>query len=185
MTDGPATHDGDGNPVGWNDAVRAWTTAAVRLLEATASTYGSYLTYGQLAEAVQAETGIATRSLMQNWIGEILRAVSDADAVADQPMLSSLIVRADQTIGAGYGDAVHSRTGVLPEDLELHAAAERLACYRFYGAEVPDGAEPALPPNVASARATAARSARDAKPRPVCPSCFMQLPLTGICGTCD
>jgi hypothetical protein len=71
----------------------------------------------------------------------------------------------------------------------MHAAVERLRCYRHFGAVLPPGGgEPALTPPVAALRARAAdraRRARYAASGPArCPTCNLVLPVTGSCDTC-
>ena len=154
------------------------------MLERVASTYGAYITYADLAEAVQESSGIRTGSAFRNWIGKVLGSVARHPDRPDEPMLTSLVVHADGTIGPGYVEPVAERDGVVPEDLDLHAAAERLACYRYFGAEIPpDGGRPLLTRQLAERRR--ARSSTKALKRAVCPTCFIQLPASGLCDGCD
>lgn len=116
--------EADGTPIDWPTAVAGWAAAARVVLERTAGQYGTWLTYGELAEAVQAETGVRTRSLLPNWIGEVLARVA-ATQSHHEPALTSLVVRTDGTIGDGFLDVMRQREAVLPDDLELCAARER------------------------------------------------------------
>jgi hypothetical protein len=101
----------------------------------------------------------------------------------DEPLLTSLVVRADGTIGDGYVIPIRERGEPEPADLEMHAANERLRCYRHYGAAMPsDGGRPVFTKSVAAKRASA--RATKALPRAVCPTCHLQLPITGTCDTC-
>jgi hypothetical protein len=71
----------------------------------------------------------------------------------------------------------------VPEDLEMHAAEERLRCYRYFGAAMPsDGGRPVLTREVAERRSRARRSSPPQ--RPLCPNCFLRLPASGICDNC-
>jgi hypothetical protein len=180
----PATQGPDGDVVSWPEAQSAWSVVARDALVESAGRYGSFLTYKELAGQVQDATGIRTRSLVHNWIGEVLRGVSEAQAGTDEPLLTSLVVRADQTIGVGFDEAVEARDGSAPEDLEDRAAAERLACYRYFGATVPENAKPALTPKVKAARLADHEARRLAEPVKICPICFVQLPRTGQCDAC-
>lgn len=147
--------------------------------------YHAVVTYGELADAVQEATGIRTRMLLSNWIGRVLGAVSADCHRRDEPMLSSLCVHADGGVGPGYAEAVIERYGgKAPEDLDQHAAEERLKCYRHFGADLPpDGGRPVLTPQVAARRADTKRASR-AEDRKVCPTCHIQLPLSGQCDFC-
>ena len=140
------------------------------MLERVAGTYNLYIEYKDLAETVQQDSGITTGVLVHHWIGSVLGAVARERRAPDEPMLSSLCVRADGTIGAGYGESVLEREGAVPEDLDLHAAAERLACYRYFGANLPEnGGAPTLTataqdqakPSAAPARACSAAAMPD------------------------
>lgn len=169
-----------GEPVGWSDAVNAWKDAARPVLVGVAGVYGSYITYGELAERVQAETGISTKVLISNWIGEVLGAV-DLAQPAEEPLLSSLVVHVEGTVGNGYAEPVKRREGAVPDDLQWHAAQQRLRCYQHFGAVLPaDGGRPQLTAQIAVARGRAARSA----PPPTCPTCHLQLPASGTCNIC-
>jgi hypothetical protein len=181
----PATQGPDGAVISWPEAQSAWSVVARDALVKVAANYGSFVTYKELAGQMQDETGIRTRSLVHNWIGAVLRSVTDTQVGTDEPLLTSLVVRADQTIGVGFGDVVEERDGVAPEDPEQRAAEERLACYRYFGATVPDGGRPALTPKVKAARLAEHEARRLAEPAKVCPTCHVQLPRTGRCDACS
>lgn len=183
MAEQPGTWEVDtGDAVGWSVAVGAWQEHARPALVEVAAQYDLTITYSVLAEAIQAAAGIRTRSLLNNWIGDVLAAVDLAQPV-DEPLLSSLVVTAEGLVGPGYADPVKRREGAVPEDLQWHAAEERLRCYRHFGAELPpDGGTPRLTAQVAAARARAARSS---PARVVCPSCHIRLPVSGNCDNCD
>lgn len=169
-----------GEAVNWPEAVAAWVQAALPVLVRTAGSYGAYIKYAELAEQVQVDAGIRTKVLLPNWIGEVLGAAANAQAEGE-PMLTALVVHSDGTIGDGYGIPVGERDGVVPDDLDMHAATERLACYRYFGAEIPaDGGIPTLTTEVAARR----KRAKPAPARAVCPGCNLRLPASGCCDNC-
>lgn len=185
--DGPGTyHVADGQAVAMEDAKAAWVPLAREVLLGTARVYNGIVHYAELADDVQSGSGIRTRQLVHYWIGDVLGRVSDECHRLGEPLLSSLCVRQDGTIGDGYAIALAARYGSgAPDDLEIAAAEERLRCYQHFGALLPaDGGRPALPPEVALRRRNAAKRAREDARRPVCPSCFLELPATGQCDTC-
>jgi hypothetical protein len=167
-------------------AVAAWTAAAVAVLERVAHTYRETISYKDLGEEVQVETGIRTRVLLMNWIGQVLGGVSQISHRRGQPMLSALCVHSDGTVGEGYGQAIlDNYGGPLPEDLDMHAAEERFHCYQSFGADLPsDGGRPALTPQVAARRDWLARQSRAEVPSSLCPSCNLALPVSGVCDNC-
>ncbi|MBV9449982.1 MAG: hypothetical protein JO345_29240 [Streptosporangiaceae bacterium] len=171
----------------YQDALQSWTAAAGPILERVAGIYHATITYLELGEQVQDRSGIRTRMLLMNWIGSVLGGVSRHAHTNGQPLLSALCVRADGTIGDGYAIAVRENYGQQPEDLEMHAAPERLRCYQFFGAALPQGGGiPALTPQVAARRAArAARTLPDLPSKPSCPSCYLTLPVTGVCDNCS
>lgn len=176
----------DGSLVDWPDALDAWAAAARPVLERAATVYGSYLTYQQLAEAVQEEAGIETGVPFRHWVGTVLGAVARDPRSPDEPMLTALVVHADGTIGPGYAVPVEERDGMVPADLELHAAAERLACHRYFGADLPaDGGKPIFTAQVSAKRERGRRAKKPAAKRAVCPTCFLEMPVSGVCDTCD
>ncbi|MEJ5914373.1 hypothetical protein [Pseudokineococcus sp. 1T1Z-3] len=190
----------DGSAVAFPDAVDAWARAALAVLTARARTYNATIGYGDLARALFARSGVATRSLLQNWIGDVLARVSDAcaDPGTDHPPLDALVVReADGSVGAGYGDAVERHTGTRPADVDRHAAHARLQCYQALARDLPaDGGQPTLTARSTSSRSrgagvpprrrtVAAPAAPPPPPPATCPSCHMQLPRSGQCDMCD
>ncbi len=179
---GTTRREDDGTEVPWPEAVAAWAAAARPVLERAATQYNAFLTYQQLAEAVQDDTGITTGVPFRHWIGGVLGTVAAMEQ-PDEPILTSLVVRADGSVGDGYAVPIAARGGELPDDLDQHAAEERLACYRFFGADLPEGGgEPRLTPMVAQRRA-ARRPVVAARP-PVCVTCRLTLPSTGECDFC-
>ncbi len=137
----------DSSPVEMAQAQQEWAIAARPELERVARTYGELIRYAELAEAVQVSTGIRTRKLMRNWIGDVLTLVGTDCHERGEPLLSALCVQKDGTIGDGYGVAlVKIYGGDPPTDLDQQAAEERLRCYQHFGAVMPaDGGRAAAP----------------------------------------
>jgi hypothetical protein len=181
---------GDGAPVSSEAAQALWTSMARDVLVDVARRYNQTITYDRLAAEVQTRSGVRTKMLMSQWIDGVLGVVSDDCAARGEPLLSALCLSADGSVGDGYGDAVERATSERPRDAELHAAEERLSCYRHFGAELPaDGGRPTLhrkatPPRTARKRTTTTTPRRTERPVAICPTCFTQLPASGRCDTC-
>jgi hypothetical protein len=197
----------DASEVGSAAARAAWAEAARPVLLEAAGRYRALVTYKQLAAAVQQATGITTTQLMHQWIGDVLGRVTDECQSRGEPLLSSLCVSVQGSVGQGYADAVEHARGTRPTDPDDHAARERLDCYRHWQATgLPrDGGTPLRTAHfktvrkattskpdsrVAAPRKTAARKATAAptpepKPIPLCPRCFTQVPASGVCDYCD
>jgi len=177
----------DGSGVEFSTALTAWTAAALPVLERVARTYHATITYKELGDQVQEATGIHTRVLLMNWIGQVLGGASRESHRRGQPMLSALCVHSDGTVGVGYGQAIMDNYGgQLPSDLDMHAAEERLRCYQYFGADLPPGGgKSALTRQVAARRAWLVQQARaDTPDQPCCPTCNLTLPISGICDNC-
>lgn len=174
-------------PYPMKGAKEEWAAVARPILERVAGSYQSTITYQELAQQVQDETGIRTRMLVHYWIGEVLGRVARQCHAEGLPLLSSLCVNAEGSVGESYAVALADTYGrELPDDLDVQAAAERLECYRRFATDLPpDGGRPALTPKLASSRAYKRQMATRDAPRPVCPTCNLQLPLTGRCDQCE
>lgn len=137
---------------------------------------------------MQEATGIHTRVLLMNWIGQVLGGASRESHRRGQPMLSALCVHSDGTVGVGYGQAIMDNYGgQLPSDLDRHAAEERLRCYQYFGADLPPGGgKSALTRQVAARRAwlLVQQARADTPDQPCCPTCNLTLPISGICDNC-
>ncbi len=177
----------DGSYVDYSAAIAAWTAAALPVLEGVARTYHATITYQELGDQVQDATGIHTRVLLMNWIGQVLGGASRESHRRGLPMLSALCVHSDGTVGDGYGQAIAENYACEPPwDLDMHAAQERLRCYQLCGAVLPrGGGKPALTSQVATRRAWAAERRRaDVSSQLYCPKCNLTLPLSGTCEYC-
>ena len=171
--------------VGIEAARSAWAESARGVLVGAARSYGATLTTRQLSEQVQNRTHIRTQQLAHYWIGDVLGRVARDCGDRQEPNLSALCVNADGAVGEGYGQIVEELTGSAVDDLENHAAQERLECYRHFGAEMPaDGGRPQLTDRLAAARTRSRKAAKDARPADVCASCNMALPATRVCDNC-
>jgi len=180
--------EASGEPVEVQDARAAWVLIARESLLRTAGTYNAYITYRDLAEELQNKSGIRTKQLTHHWIGKVLGIVSSECHKSSEPLLSSLCVQQNGSVGAGYGVALDATYGgPRPADLDLAAAEERLKCYRHFGAQMPaDGGQPVLTPMLAAMRNKATTSrARPAieEVRGICPLCHVRLPSSGFCGS--
>jgi hypothetical protein len=116
----------------------------------------------------------------------VLTRVAAECARRDEPLLSSLCVTTDGSVGASYGPAVLAATGEAPADPDEHAAQERLRCHRHWGADLPEGGGvAALTPKLAATRGRERKIRAQEKVHAHCPACNLQLPATGVCDDCD
>ena len=168
--------------------LKDWVPVAHEILKTTASTYQQTITHSELAELVQRRSGVRATARHSAWMGPLLDVVALHAERSGEPPLTSLAVRHDGTVGTGYAKAAAINGTLDVSDLEASAAEHRLACYRAYAADVPEDAAPALTPQETRRRANAKAAAQKSAPArqaPVCPTCFVQLPLSGVCDTCD
>jgi hypothetical protein len=186
LTESPSETTRDAADVGVDESRAAWAEAARPILMEAARSYRAVVSRNDLAEAVQANSGISTKQRTHYWIDDVLAAVARDCAARDEPLLSALCVNRDGSVGAAYGAVVLELTGQEPADADDHAAKERLACHRhFEAADLPaDGGFAALVPQLANARARARKAEVAARPAQTCPTCYMELLPTGVCDTC-
>ena len=174
----------DGSKVEFSAALDAWVPIAYAALIETAHRYNGWTTYLELTERVQDVSGIRTKMLIGNWSGKLLERVAQLAVDRGDVPLTSLCVHQDGTIGQGYLRAPKSVPADPEADVDDLAAAHRLLCYRKYAADLPaNGGVPALTPKIAEARARRSMASRPAAK--LCPVHFIELSVTGVCGTCD
>lgn len=195
--------------LGTQAARETYALAARHVLADVAGDYHATITVAELAAAVQERTRIRNRQAPGLWIGDICYRVAVDCHRRGEPLLGSLCVGPDGQMNDWYADTVLTVRGDHVTDAEQHAAQERLDCYRVHGADLPEGggvpgfpAPPARatrPQRANSTRTTsrstgAVRTRKSPAPAPAkpaapvaktCPSCFMQLPSTGLCDNCD
>jgi ribosomal protein L32 len=182
----PADATVDASDVGEDAARTAWAGAARDVLMETATHYHSVISSKELAAAVMSRSKIHTRRPSHYWIADVLARVSADCAERGEPLLSSLCVNAEGSVGAGYGPTVVAARGSLPGDADDHAARERLECYRVFGAALPAGGGSwALTPRLSASRSRERRAAAAEKMPPLCPKCHTAVPSTGFCDYCD
>ena len=181
-------YDRDGKYMSLDAAIEAFLPIAFEQLVRTAKVYNAVITYKELAQAVKDATGIRYDAQLY-WVGKLLGPLVWRCVEQDLPPLTALVVHAQGTVGTGYSEVLEALGLPMPEDpeaLEDHAAAARLECYRYYGAELPPGGgEPSLTPAVRAAREAKRAKARAEAPPELCPIHFVTLPVTGVCDMCD
>lgn len=161
----------DRSPVTAAEADREWTLRATEILTEVASRYGRSIEYADLGAEVQRRSGILTDMALETWLDDVLREVGRRCTEAGKPALSLLVDGADSAVDP----------------------AARASIYEAYGAKLPKGRSPRAARTTRSRSGSAAdageRTKRVAKPaerrRPVCPTCYMELPSTGVCDNCD
>src|SRR5690554_384063 len=118
----------DGTEVKQKDAIKAWAKVARPYLIEVAKA-GTTVTYKALANYVREETGINTRQLIYQWIGEVLGEVSAETEARGEPHLVSLCVTSKGSVGAGYLGASPDAT---PDERDELAQQHRAECYARY-----------------------------------------------------
>ena len=170
---------------GSEEVQNAWAEAAREVLLKAARSYGSMITQQKLATQIQDRTDLHTDRQIRHWIGGVLRKVADECASRDEPLLIALCIDARGSVGEAYTSTVHDLRGEDIENVDDHAARERLACYERFGATLPSGGGLAtLAPQVAAARTRARKKAAEERVIPICPNCFTAVPATGVCDNC-
>jgi len=176
----------DAADVGTGAAREEWALAARDVLLETARHYHRTVTYKELSLQVQDRTRLRSKQLTHYWTGDVLGRVSAECSRRGEPLLSSLCVNTAGSVGEGYAVAVKAAYGESPADGDDHAAAERLACHRHF--EAPDlpasGGVAVLTPKLAGTRGRARKARLLERPVPICPTCTMQIPATGVCDNC-
>ena len=163
-----------------------WAVEAREMLIDTARHYQSVTTHKELAEHVQRTSGLTATQMTHLWIGDVLGRVAADSASRAEPLLSSLCVNAQGSVGDGYAVAVKAVTGDSPEDPDDHAARQRLECHRYFGADLPaGGAFAVLTPRLAMTRDRARKNRIEAQPVALCPVHHIALPASGVCDFCD
>ena len=176
----------DAADVGEEAARTAWAAAAREVLMETAMSYHSVITSKELAAEVMERSNITTSRPTHYWIGDVLGRVSADCAERDEPLLSSLCVNAEGSVGKAYEGVVVAARGSQDGDADDHASVERLECYRHFGADIPKGGGVrALTPRLSASRSRERRARAAEKMPPLCPSCHTAVPSTGICDYCD
>lgn len=121
--------------------------AARHVLADVAGDYHAVITVPEFARQVQERTRIRNRQAPSLWVGDVLYRVAKECHRRAEPLLGALVVGSDMHMPEWYADTVNAVRGDVVGSPELHAAEERLECYRRHGAELPsDGGEAALPP---------------------------------------
>ena len=190
-----------------------WSRAAVDLLTETATEYDRVLTTNEFADEVQRRAGAWANVTSKTWVRKVLGVVTLKCVKEGWPHLASLVVRpSDGKPGPWYFDVLAETGPGSAQDESHHAARQRLDCYEHFGADVPDGADPTLDPlrrrrtvrhldaKPAPTRSAKTKATPPARTRPaaarkpqapseerrgeVCPTCFMELPLRGVCANC-
>lgn len=177
----------DDTEVPLDEAVEAWTTAAVEILERVASRYDAAITEGELDAKVQdrarLHTTMRSREVSERVVERLVHRSTEAGAAP----LASLVVRRDGGVAAGYRSRRHLGDGAAG-DREGAADEDRLECYRAFAGDVPDGAAP-RPSAIRRARDERALARQAARPGPeragaVCPNCHLQTRADGTCESC-
>src|ERR1700712_907120 len=162
----PRPETSDASEVGSEVARAAWAEAARPVLLEAAGRYRATVTTKKLPADVQDGSGITTTQPMHQWLGVVLERVAADCHSRGEPLLSSLCISAQGSVGQGYADAVEQSGGERPADPDDHAADERLRCYQHWQAEgLPrDGGTPLRTAHFTPARKPPTRKATAPQP---------------------
>lgn len=192
----------EASTLGIEDSHATWALAARMRLEEAARDYHAVVRVAELADHVQQLSRVRTHQQPRHWLGDVLFRTMEENARRGEPFLAALCVNDSGRVGSAYAGLVEHLRGDRVPDADGHASRERLDCYRHFGAELPaGGGEPGPLPSAAPRRTTARERAPGSpratatRPKPrvarsdivpkVCDRCFMALPASGLCDTCD
>lgn len=108
-----------------------WVAAARSILLDTAKHYRAIICFADLGELVEARMDRRGPSYW-HWMRCTLQSVAADCTNRHEPLLSSLCVNDDKSIVTGFGDSIRGMSE--SDDIEAHAARERMRCYRHFGA---------------------------------------------------
>lgn len=183
----------DGSLIGRSAAESEWIPIAREFLATVASRPYAVTTQRELAQHVLSRSGIEVNPSLNKWIGPFLTHLTQACVAEGEPPLGALVTADHGKVGPAFDEALASLElgAETPKDRERLAAELRLQCYRWADAPEPAGGwrlqSPAAGERSPRARAPRATAHRAPAPEPVavyCPSCFVQLPATGVCDNC-
>ena len=140
----------DEYPITWADAMNAWETPATSLLTETAQAYHGTATAPHLAAHVQEQSEIYTTVPVDQWLPRLLSRVAKSALLNKQPPLMALCVDENGSVYDNYASWIElPGQEAPPASPDLHAARDRLACYREFAIDLPeDGGEPGPMPRV-------------------------------------
>ncbi|MEZ5092829.1 hypothetical protein [Nocardioides sp.] len=196
----------EADDLGGEAAGAAWAAAARDVLLQAAKRYRATVGGEELRMQAMYRTGIRSDEPDVSWLTDVLGRVTAEGDAREEPVLASLCVGSDGRVVSAYAQAVAASRGPAPADPSDHALRERLSCYRHFRAaglpadggslgSGPGGRKPAAarprtrtPRTPRAPRSTEPRQAPARRPTPpptaTCPTCFMALPVTGVCDNC-
>src|SRR5690606_10787600 len=109
--------------------------AARHVLADVAGDYHAVITVPEFARQIQERTRIRNRQAPGMWTGDVLYRVAKDCLRRREPLLGSLVVGTDGLMPEWYADTVNAVRGDTVANPQMHAAEERLDCYRTHGAD--------------------------------------------------
>lgn len=198
----------DGSEIEADEAYEAWAPHVRAVLETVAAHYGAILAPQHVADQVQERAGVQTNLVLHNWLDRLLAGVGDdLDALVVDPK--------SRCVGPRYAGVPGRWFDTPKDREEAATLARFAAYQRFCPnlpedaepgpAPVPTDTAPSRPaprqprPGGTSRAPAATRAPRtrakapakprsqraDPPPRPICPTCFLEMPATGVCASCD
>ena len=169
-----------------------WAKHAYEVLVETAGRYNAVITYSELAEEVQRRSSLRTKSQMRNWIGVLLADLVKVNHVRNEPPLASLVVHKDDgQVGAGYDEVLRVAGEVTDQrpararDPRGRSTARVLPPLGSRRARRRDADADAPRPGSSGPAPRVRRQPPEARRGAVCPTCFMEMPVSGPCPNCD
>jgi hypothetical protein len=183
----------DGTPVPFSDARFEWAHLGYDVLVDVARESDGRITYPDIADTLQAGTGIRTEVPPTTWLDSPLNLVAEMCLRNGEPALTALVVTVDTLeVADAYGTAYAIAGQPLPRNLQRAAAEMRAACYdHFSRREAVGWDKTKLTGRVGVTRPAPVRAPVktrlrvDAVPPKVCASCHLELLPNGSCGYCD
>lgn len=158
----------DHRPVSAAEAQLEWTLRATEILVEVAGRHGRSIEYADLGPEIQRRTGIMTDLPTPDWLDDVLAEVAQRCAEAGKPVLTMVVDDPDTPVSAAARASVYEAYGAKP--LRSRATSRIKS--------------PTRRPTTGATRSKRTITATQRR-RPVCPTCFVELPVTGVCDDCD